>query len=126
MKLDFVRQLPILGAAALFGSVVCCSQDAMAAGDVAAGGKLALYCAYCHGADGNSTYTGTPRLAGQNADSIVAKLKLYKANQKIYHPMMGFLVGGLNDQDIHHLAAFYASQPVNQSSQPYAGPPALK
>lgn len=126
MEFDFQPRFRILGNAFLLATVSVCSNLLWAAGDASSGGKLALYCAYCHGADGNSTYTGTPRLAGQSAQSIVGKLKHYKANQKIYHPMMGFLVGGLNDQDIQNLAAFYASQPVTQSLQPYGGPPALK
>ena len=35
-----------------------------AAGDVEAGRRKAERCAACHGADGNSTLSGTPSLAG--------------------------------------------------------------
>lgn len=125
MKYALTRRTLFLGAVLVLGVAGPVTQ-AVAGGNAANGAKSALYCAYCHGADGNSTYTGTPRLAGQNAEAFVAKMKLYKANQKVYHPMMAFLAGGLSDQDIDDLAAFYASQPVRQTTQPYAGPPPLK
>jgi cytochrome c553 len=38
---------------------------------------------------------------------------------------MGFLVTGLNDQDVRDLAAYYASQPVTQTPL-YKGPPPLQ
>lgn len=120
MRRTMLASLLALGVTGLF------QQADAAGGNAANGAKSALYCAYCHGPDGNSTLTGTPRLAGQSAESFVAKMKLYKANQKVYHPMMAFLTGGLSNQDILDLGAFYASQPVTQSLQPYAGPPPLK
>jgi cytochrome c553 len=126
MKLRVMCHSKILVALLAFASLGTLGSPAFAVGDASSGGKLALYCAYCHGADGNATHTGAPRLAGQSAETFVAKMKLYKANQKIYHPMMGFLVGGLTDRDVQDLAAFYAAQPVNQSLQPYSGPPVLK
>jgi cytochrome c553 len=126
MKHCFSRQSLLLGSALLLGALGLWSETVAAGGDAAMGATSAMYCAFCHGADGNSTYTGTPRLAGQSAESFVAKMKLYKTNQKMFHPMMAFLAGGLSDQDIQNLAAFYASQPVKQSLQPYSGPPALK
>lgn len=126
MKFRVTCHASVAGAVLMLASFIGYGGDVSAAGDVAKGGKLALYCAYCHGADGNSTYTGTPRLAGQSPEAFAAKMKLYKNNQKVYHPMMGFLVGGLTDRDIQDLAAFYAAQAVNQSLQPYAGPPPLK
>jgi cytochrome c553 len=122
MKYTLSHKSVLLGSALLFGVFAICSEKSAAGGDAAAGAKSAMYCAYCHGPAGNSTYTGTPRLAGQSAESFIAKMKLYKSNKKIYHPMMAFLAGGLSDQDIQDLAAFYAKQPVRQSLQPYNAP----
>jgi cytochrome c553 len=126
MKHRFSRKSLLLGSVLLIGALGLWSETVAARGNVAAGAKSAMYCAYCHGPDGNSTYTGTPRLAGQSAESIAAKIKLYKSNKKVFHPMMAFLAGGLTDQDIDDLAAFYSSQPVKQGEMPYSGPPPLK
>ncbi len=126
MKHRFSRQSLWLGLALLLGALGLWSETVAAGGDAAAGAKSAMFCAYCHGPDGNSTYTGAPRLAGQSAESFVVKIKHYKSNQKVYHPMMAFLAGGLNGQDIEDLAAFYAAQPVKQGALPYGGPPPLR
>lgn len=126
MKHRFSCQSLLLGSALLLGTLGLWSETVAAGGDAAAGAKAAMYCAFCHGQDGNSTYTGTPRLAGQSPESFVAKMKLYKSNNKVFHPMMAFLSGGLNDKDIEDLAAFYASQPIKQSLLPYSGPPPMK
>ena len=125
MRSGVKRRKLLLGSILVLGIMGLWAQTAAAAGDVARGAKSAMYCAYCHGADGNATHTGTPRLAGQSEETFIAKMKVYKANQKVYHPLMGFLTGGLTDQDIQDLGAFYASQSVQQSIQPYAGPPPL-
>jgi cytochrome c553 len=121
MKYRFAHQPLLLGAALLLSASGFCGGAFAAGGDAAAGAKSAMYCAYCHGVDGNSTHTGTPRLAGQSVDSFVAKMKVYKSNQKVFHPMMAFLTGGLSDKDVLDLAAFYAQQPVRSSAVPYLG-----
>jgi cytochrome c553 len=110
-----------LVSALMLGALALWSGSAAAAGNAEAGAQKSMFCAGCHGADGNMTHTGTPRLAGQSEAELIAKLKMYKSNQKMFHPMMAFLTGGLNDQDIQDLAAFYAKQPVRQSLQPYRG-----
>lgn len=126
MKYRYSRQSLLLASALLAGILAISNEAVAAGGDATAGAKAAMYCAFCHGPDGNSTYTGTPRLAGQNAESFVAKMKLYKSNNKVFHPLMAFLTGGLSDKDIQDLAAFYAAQPIRQSLQPYSGPPPMK
>lgn len=74
-------------------------------------------CAGCHGIPGwrtayPSVYT-VPKLGGQHADYIVAALKGYKTGDRS-HPSMNGIVGGLSDQDMEDLAAYYASS--------YSGP----
>lgn len=125
MKHRFTRQALLLTSALLVGASGLWGATAVAGGDASAGAQAAKYCAFCHGPDGNSTYTGTPRLAGQSPESFIAKIKLYKSNGKVFHPLMAFLAGGLSDKDIQDLAAFYAAQPIKQSLQPYGGPPPL-
>lgn len=98
-----------IGAALLLGLLAVWS-DSAAAGDPATGEKKALFCATCHGLDGNATYTGTPRLAGMPAARFIARMKQYKAGKQVFHPMMAVLTNGLTEQDIADLAAFYARQ----------------
>lgn len=113
MKLGQRPQHPFhpwkIGAALLLGLAAVWSESA-AAGDPAAGEKKALFCATCHGLDGNATHTGTPRLAGQPEARFITRMKHYKSGKRAYHPMMALLANGLTEQDIADLAAFYARQ----------------
>lgn len=98
------------------------SGAAVAAGDAVAGAKKSQFCATCHGADGNTTITGTPRLAGQSVEHFTERMKAYKSGKVVYHPMMALLTNGLNDQDVADLAAFYASQKPQPGLKPYSSP----
>ena len=75
-------------------------------------GKINQTCAACHGPDGNSTVPNWPKLAGQWDDYLVKQLVAYRQGEKgpRYEPSMSAIVAPLSDQDIHDLAAFYASQ----------------
>lgn len=86
-------------------------------GDAAAGAGKSIFCSYCHGYDGNPHDGRAPRLAGQNAGVLYAKMKRDAPYRYANHPMLqAFVTGGcLNDQDMRNLAAFYASQPVRQT-----------
>jgi cytochrome c553 len=125
MKPHVAKRSMLVGTALLLAGLAFSGAVAAAAGDAAAGAKKSAYCAYCHGVDGNATHAGTPRLAGQPAANFITKMQQYKSNKQMYHPVMAFLVTGLNDQDVRDLAAYYASQPVTQS-QLYKGPPPLQ
>ncbi|HYP69126.1 MAG TPA: c-type cytochrome [Thiobacillaceae bacterium] len=108
---------------ALVAAAACLwSSAGAAAGDVAAGEKKAYFCSTCHGADGNATITGTPRLAGMSVRQFTEKMKAYKSGKVVYHPMMAILTNGLSDQDIADLAAFYASRKPEDSLKPYSSP----
>jgi cytochrome c553 len=111
-----------LGLTLAAGLVAFWSGTVAAAGDVAAGEKKAYFCSTCHGADGNSTITGTPRLAGMSVKQFTDKMKAYKSGKIAYHPMMAVLTNGLNDQDVADLAAFYASRKPEDSLKPYVSP----
>lgn len=91
-------------------------------GNAEAGAKKTLFCATCHGIDGNTTITGTPRLAGQSVEHFTAKMKVYKSGKVVYHPMMAILTNGLSDQDIADMGAFYASQKPQNALKPYTLP----
>jgi cytochrome c553 len=104
------------------GLLVVGGGAAAATGDAAAGAKKSQFCATCHGADGNTTITGTPRLAGQSGEHFAEKMKLYRSGKVLYHPMMAILTNGLNEQDVADLGAFYASQKPQPGLKPYSSP----
>jgi cytochrome c553 len=93
------------------------SGSALAAGDAAAGAQKSIFCAYCHGSDGNPLDNAAPRLAGQDADTLIAKMK-HQTKVMGQHELMiqAFRTGrALNDKDMADLAAYFSSQPVRQT-----------
>ena len=85
------------------------TSGASAQGDAAAGQSKSLLCASCHGVDGNSEIPMNPRLAGQSAKYLVKQLQDYKSGAR-ENLTMTAMVGGLSDQDMLDIAAWYASQ----------------
>lgn len=84
-----------------------------AAGDAEAGKVKAASCVACHGVDGNSL-TATPNfpnLAGQSASYIYKQLTEFKEGKR-KDPTMTAMVMPLDDQAMHDVAAFFASQPL--------------
>lgn len=101
-------------------SSLAAGSGAATAGDPAAGAQKAIYCAYCHGADGNPLDDGAPRLAGQNPADLVAKMKR-NARLMGKHELMiqAYQTGRvLNDRDMNDLAAYFAQQPVRNAAAP--------
>lgn len=82
-----------------------------AAGDAEQGKAKSAVCAACHGVDGNSTNPMWPKLAGQSAKYIYIQLMHYKKNERV-HALMNPQTAHLSEQDMHDLAAYYASQTV--------------
>jgi len=80
-----------------------------AAGDVEAGRRKAERCAACHGADGNSTLSGTPSLAGMGAFYTHWQLIMFRDGRR-RDPQMTPFVQNLTDEDLGDLAAYYAAQ----------------
>ena len=71
-------------------------------------------CIACHNADGNSTITANPKLAGQSAEYLYKQLKSFKSvnGKPAERPnavMMG-MTSNLSDDDMHNIAAWFASQ----------------
>ncbi|HEY9197777.1 MAG TPA: cytochrome c [Gammaproteobacteria bacterium] len=79
------------------------------AADIAAGKEKSAMCASCHGADGNSTDPQYPRLAGQHANYLERALLDYRSGAR-KNPIMAGFAGGLTDEDIANLSAYFASQ----------------
>ena len=68
----------------------------------------ALSCSGCH-ASAASVETPVPRLAGQDADAIVAALQAFRAGQKPA-TVMDRIAKGFSDEEIKAIAAWYAAQ----------------
>ena len=80
-----------------------------AAGDAAAGKAAAASCNGCHGEGGVSGSPGTPSLAGQDAQYLVAALVGYKGGARTHDTMKG-LASTLDDASMKNLAAYFAAQ----------------
>ena len=98
----------LLGAALLVGG----APAALAAGDPEAGAVKAYTCLGCHGikhyVNSYPTYH-VPRIAGQNAEYLVAALQAYRAGTR-KHQTMQSNAGLLSDQDIEDISAWFAAQ----------------
>jgi cytochrome c553 len=87
------------------------------------GKKLAVACAKCHGADGNSTIAGIPSLAGQQPHYLVVAIQEYLKKERKAAPMHG-LLPTLTNLDMETLALYFASQTPAQRASPASGDPA--
>jgi cytochrome c553 len=77
--------------------------------DPAKGLALAQVCVACHVADGGRGSPANPILQGQHPEYLVKQLQEFKSGKRKNAVMMGF-ASGLSDEDMRHIAAFYASK----------------
>jgi cytochrome c553 len=77
--------------------------------DVAKGQQLAAACMACHTADGTRGSPANPILAGQHAAYIVKQLVEFKSGKRKNAIMQG-MAAPLSEDDMRHIAAFYASK----------------
>lgn len=111
------RRLLIAGVAisGALAAMAALSQDKGAKADAAKGQQIAnAVCSACHAADGNSTISANPKLAGQHPAYLVRQLVDFAkpADDKaarVNSVMAGF-AGQLSDQDRRNVAAYYAAQ----------------
>ncbi len=78
-------------------------------GDATAGQAKAAVCGACHGVDGNSSDPQYPKLAGQSEQYIVQQLNNFKSGKR-QNPIMLGMATPLSEQDMHDIAAYFASQ----------------
>ena len=74
----------------------------------ALGKDKAVGCQGCHGADGISAVPTYPNLAGQKEAYLVKQMKAFKDGTR-KDPTMNAMAAPLSDEDIAHLAAYYAN-----------------
>ena len=77
--------------------------------DLAKGQALAATCQACHTADGSRGISANPILQGQHPEYLVKQLTEFKSGKRKNAIMMGF-ASTLSDEDMRHVAAFYASK----------------
>ena len=106
MKFRVILTTLLMLAAASFGAH---------AQDIEAAKKKAEACVACHGTNGNSPSGAFPTIAGQNARYIYLQLRDYKEGRR-KNPMMSPIAAGLEKQDMHDLAAYFASQKQARTS----------
>jgi cytochrome c553 len=100
---------------------------------VAAGRSAAAPCAKCHGDVGVSHKAGVPSLIGLHPKYLFESMKAYKEGDRLIDKTnadMKKALDTLNDEDLKHIALFYALQTDNnltraQTPSP-GGPPAGK
>jgi cytochrome c553 len=90
------------------------SFNLFAMGDIAKGKAKSTACVACHGATGNSTSDGFPKIAGQHQGYIFKQLKDFKSQKRKDGTMFG-MVAGLSETDMQNIAAFYASQTTSRN-----------
>ena len=110
-----MMKLPHLmtGALAAMSIALALPVPAAETGDAAAGAEKKSMCAGCHGIPGyKATFPEVyqvPMLGGQSAKYIESALNAYKKGDR-KNPSMRGIAGGLSDQDIADVAAYYAQQ----------------
>lgn len=83
-------------------------QQAPITGHAQAGAGKAAVCGACHGPKGIAIAPNFPNLAGQSATYLYVQLKEFKQGHRS-DPVMNGQAATLSDEDMHDLAAYYAS-----------------
>jgi len=99
-----------LGAAtSLHGTVLAAETKTAIKPDPARGQIVAATCQACHVADGSRGLPANPILQGQHPEYIVKQLGEFKSGKR-NNPIMKGMAAPLTDDDMKHVAAFYAGK----------------
>ncbi len=79
--------------------------------DLAKGQQLAATCIACHTADGTRGAPANPILQGQHPEYLVKQLIEFKSGKR-KNAIMAGMAAALSEDDMRHIAAFYASKPA--------------
>jgi len=77
--------------------------------DAAKGQALSASCQACHVADGSRGAAANPILQGQHPEYIVKQLTEFKSGKR-KNAIMAGMAAALSEDDMKHIAAFYASK----------------
>lgn len=78
-------------------------------GDAQIGASKVQVCAACHGQKGIAPVAQFPNLAGQSATYLYVQMRAFKDGWR-HDATMQAMMTPLDDQDLRHIAAFYATQ----------------
>ena len=113
MNKTLITLLKTAVASATFAAV---GAQAQLVGDINAGLARAAMCIGCHGIpDYRNSFPQihrVPMISGQSEQYILAALQAYQKGER-RHPTMRGIAGGLSEQDMANLAAFYAQHNGN-------------
>ena len=101
--------LALLLSALAAGAAVAAETKPAFKPDLAKGQALAQVCSACHTADGSRGAPANPILQGQHPEYLVKQLQEFKSGKRNNAVMKGFATG-LSDDDMKHVAAFYAGK----------------
>ena len=77
--------------------------------DLAKGQQLAASCGACHTHDGTRGTPANPILAAQHPEYLTKQLIEFKSGKR-KNAIMAGMAAGLSEEDMRHIAAFYASK----------------
>ena len=98
-----------LAAALLSGAASAAEAPKVFKADLARGQQLVATCTACHAADGSRGAPTNPIIQGQHPEYIVKQLAEFKAAKR-KNPIMQGIAAQLSEEDMRHIAAFYASK----------------
>ncbi|MDP3084380.1 MAG: c-type cytochrome [Rubrivivax sp.] len=99
----------LLLAAALASPALAAENKPAFKADLAKGQALAATCMACHTADGSRGAPANPILQQQHPEYLVKQLQEFKSGKRKNAVMQGF-AATLSEDDMRHLAAFYAAK----------------
>lgn len=79
-------------------------------GDPVAGKEKSANCRGCHGEDGNSVASNSPKLAGQYSDYILSQINNFQTGTRKNPTMTGIVATLTSKRDLIDMAAYFASQ----------------
>ena len=110
LKLKVDQFLRCLGWCVLVQTL--CTTSSSADGDIEQGKKLSGQCRTCHGSYGIAQIPIAPNIAGEPEQYIANQLNAYRSGQR-ENEIMSVVAKALDDENIQHLAKWYASQAIN-------------
>ena len=99
----------LLVAVSITGSAWATEAPQAVKADPAKGQALSAACQACHVADGSRGLPANPILQGQHPEYIVKQLTEFKAGKRV-NPIMTGMAATLSEENMKHIAAFYASK----------------
>ncbi|MGL4192193.1 MAG: c-type cytochrome [Vibrio sp.] len=86
---------------------------ALASGNAQLGEQKVSSCLFCHAKDDEASHSRYPNLNGKSAPELYQAMKEYQLGERSgpMAEMMKAQLRRFNDQDLHDVAAFYATTP---------------